>query len=103
MRPSCAQAFEYERFARTQLERYFRVHDTASRWEMAAAACKVSMPNVFEPKRALSFDRFTLLPLGLSATEPARRLQSLSRYSMITPTRRAGPSPASSPTSQSPR
>jgi hypothetical protein len=33
-----AQAFEYERLARTELEGYFAVSDTASRWEMAAAA-----------------------------------------------------------------
>jgi hypothetical protein len=33
-----AQAFEYERLARTELERYFNVCDTASRWEMAVAA-----------------------------------------------------------------
>jgi hypothetical protein len=33
-----AQAFEYERLARTELEGYFTVCDTTSRWEMAAAA-----------------------------------------------------------------
>jgi hypothetical protein len=33
-----AQAFEYERLARTELEGYFNVCDTASRWEVAAAA-----------------------------------------------------------------
>jgi len=33
-----AQAFEYERLARTELEGYFTVHDTASQWEMEAAA-----------------------------------------------------------------
>jgi hypothetical protein len=33
-----ALAFEYERLARTELEGYFSVRDTASRWEMAAAA-----------------------------------------------------------------
>jgi hypothetical protein len=33
-----AQAFEYERLARTELEGYFNVCDIASRWEMAAAA-----------------------------------------------------------------
>ena len=33
-----AQAFEYERLARTELEGYFTVRDTASRWEMAVAA-----------------------------------------------------------------
>ncbi len=33
-----AQAFEYERLARTELEAYFTVPDTASRWDMAAAA-----------------------------------------------------------------
>jgi hypothetical protein len=33
-----AQAFEYERLARTELEGYFTIRDTASRWEMAAAA-----------------------------------------------------------------
>jgi hypothetical protein len=33
-----AHAFEYERLARTELERYSTVRDTASRWEMAAAA-----------------------------------------------------------------
>src|SRR6185369_8430060 len=33
-----AQAFEYERLAGTELEGYFTVRDTASRWEMAAAA-----------------------------------------------------------------
>jgi hypothetical protein len=33
-----AQAFEYERLARTELEGYFTVRDTASRWEIAAAA-----------------------------------------------------------------
>jgi hypothetical protein len=32
-----AQAFEYERLARTELEGYF-VRHTTSRWEMAAAA-----------------------------------------------------------------
>jgi hypothetical protein len=32
-----AQAFEYERLARTELEGYF-ICDTASRWDMAAAA-----------------------------------------------------------------
>jgi hypothetical protein len=33
-----AHAFEYERLARTELERYFPVRDTALRREMAAAA-----------------------------------------------------------------
>ena len=33
-----AQAFEYERLARTELEGYFIACDTAPRWEMAAAA-----------------------------------------------------------------
>ena len=33
-----SQAFEYERLARTELEGYFAVRDTTSRWEMAAAA-----------------------------------------------------------------
>jgi hypothetical protein len=33
-----AQAFEYERLARTELEGYFTVPDDTSRWEMAAAA-----------------------------------------------------------------
>ena len=33
-----AQAFEYERLARTELEGYFTVRDTASPWEMATAA-----------------------------------------------------------------
>ena len=33
-----AQAFEYERLARTELEGYFTAYDTASPWEMAAAA-----------------------------------------------------------------
>ena len=33
-----AQAFEYERLARTELEGYFTACDTASPWEMAAAA-----------------------------------------------------------------
>jgi hypothetical protein len=33
-----AQAFEYERLARTELEGYFPVLDTTSRWEIAAAA-----------------------------------------------------------------
>ena len=33
-----AQAFEYERFARAELEGYFSVRETSSRWEMAAAA-----------------------------------------------------------------
>ena len=32
-----AHAFEYERLARTELEGYFTVRDTASRWEVAAA------------------------------------------------------------------
>jgi hypothetical protein len=32
-----AQAFEYERLARTELEGCFTVRDTAPRWEMAAA------------------------------------------------------------------
>ena len=33
-----AQAFEYERLARTELEGYFTTCDTASPWEMATAA-----------------------------------------------------------------
>ena len=33
-----AQAFEYERLARTELESHFTIRDCASRWEMAAAA-----------------------------------------------------------------
>ena len=33
-----AQAFEYERLARTELEGYFTPCDTASPWAMAAAA-----------------------------------------------------------------
>ena len=33
-----AQAFEYERLARTELEGYSTARDTASQWEMAAAA-----------------------------------------------------------------
>ena len=33
-----AQAFEFERLARTELEGYFTVRDNPSRWEMAAAA-----------------------------------------------------------------
>ena len=33
-----AQAFEFERLARTELEGYFTACDTGSRWEMAAAA-----------------------------------------------------------------
>ena len=33
-----AQAFEYERLARTELEGYFTACDTASPWEIAAAA-----------------------------------------------------------------
>ena len=33
-----AQAFEYERLARTELEGYFTACDTASRWKIAAAA-----------------------------------------------------------------
>jgi hypothetical protein len=33
-----AQAFEYERLVRTELEGHFPVRDTASRREMAAAA-----------------------------------------------------------------
>ena len=33
-----AQAFEYERLARTELEGYFTACDTATPWEMAAAA-----------------------------------------------------------------
>jgi hypothetical protein len=33
-----AQAFEYERLARTELDGYFTGCDTASLWEMAAAA-----------------------------------------------------------------
>jgi hypothetical protein len=33
-----AQAFEYERLARTELEGYFNVCHTASRWDMAVAA-----------------------------------------------------------------
>ena len=33
-----AQAFEYERLARTELEGYFTARDTSSRWDMAAAA-----------------------------------------------------------------
>jgi hypothetical protein len=33
-----AQAFEYERLTRTELEGYFNVCDTAWRWDMAAAA-----------------------------------------------------------------
>jgi hypothetical protein len=33
-----AQAFEYERLARTELEGYFIVRNTASRWEVADAA-----------------------------------------------------------------
>jgi hypothetical protein len=32
------QAYEWERLAMTELEGYSTVHDTASRWEMAAAA-----------------------------------------------------------------
>ena len=33
-----AQAFEFERLARTELEGYFTACDTATPWEMAAAA-----------------------------------------------------------------
>ena len=33
-----AQAFEYERLARTELEGCLTIRDTASRWEMAVAA-----------------------------------------------------------------
>ena len=33
-----AQAFEYERLARTELEGYFNVCDTAWRWDMPVAA-----------------------------------------------------------------
>ena len=33
-----AQAIEYERLARTELEGHFTVLDDTSRWEMAAAA-----------------------------------------------------------------
>jgi hypothetical protein len=33
-----AQAFEYERLARTELEGYFTVFDTTSQWRIAAAA-----------------------------------------------------------------
>jgi hypothetical protein len=33
-----AQAFEYERLARTELEGYSAVRGDASRWDMAAAA-----------------------------------------------------------------
>jgi hypothetical protein len=33
-----AQAFEYERLARTELEGYFNGCDTASPWDMAVAA-----------------------------------------------------------------
>lgn len=33
-----AQAFEYERLARTELEGYFIVRDSASPWEMPAPA-----------------------------------------------------------------
>jgi hypothetical protein len=33
-----AQAFEYERLARTELEGYSAVRGDASRWEIAAAA-----------------------------------------------------------------
>jgi hypothetical protein len=33
-----AQRFEYERLAGTELEGYFTVRGTSSRWEMAAAA-----------------------------------------------------------------
>ena len=33
-----AQAFEFERLARTELEGYFTVRNNPSRWEMAAAA-----------------------------------------------------------------
>jgi hypothetical protein len=33
-----AQAFEYERLARTELEAHFTIRDCASRREMAAAA-----------------------------------------------------------------
>ena len=33
-----AQAYEYERLAVTELEAHFMVGDSASRWEMAAAA-----------------------------------------------------------------
>jgi hypothetical protein len=33
-----AQAFEYERLARTELEGYFTVRDNSSPWGMAAAA-----------------------------------------------------------------
>ena len=33
-----AQAFEYERLARTELEAHFTIPDSQSRWEMAAAA-----------------------------------------------------------------
>jgi hypothetical protein len=32
------QAYEWERLAMTELEGYVTVRDTASRWEMAAAA-----------------------------------------------------------------
>jgi hypothetical protein len=33
-----AQAYEWEHLAMTELEGYSTVHDTASRWEIAAAA-----------------------------------------------------------------
>ena len=33
-----AQAFEYERLAKTELEGYFTACDTASSWDMAVAA-----------------------------------------------------------------
>jgi len=33
------QAYEWERLAMTELEAYFTVPASASRWEMAAAAC----------------------------------------------------------------
>ena len=33
-----AQAFEYERLARTELEGYFTACDTVSPWDMAVAA-----------------------------------------------------------------
>ena len=33
-----AQAFEYERLARMELEGYFTVRDKTLRWDMAAAA-----------------------------------------------------------------
>jgi hypothetical protein len=36
--PLLAQAFEYERLARTELEECFTVGGTASRWGTAAAA-----------------------------------------------------------------